>query len=115
MRARTLLPVAVLLLASTARAQEAPPPAAAFAARPKPNPAEGISLQLEDADLGELVRTIGEITGKRFVIASPKLAKVKASVFAPQKVSVAETGRRARQEQALPRLVALPPRRPPPR
>lgn len=90
MRARTLLPVAVLLLASTARAQEAPPPAAAFAARPKPNPAEGISLQLEDADLGELVRTIGEITGKRFVIASPKLAKVKASVFAPQKVSVAE-------------------------
>lgn len=33
---------------------------------------------------------IGEMTGKRFVIASPKLAKTKASVYAPQKVTVAE-------------------------
>ncbi len=49
-----------------------------------------VSLQLEDAELSELVRAIGEITGKRFVIASPKLAKVKASVYAPEKVSAAE-------------------------
>jgi general secretion pathway protein D len=49
-----------------------------------------VDLQLEDADLGELVRVIGELTGKRFVIASPKLAKTKASVYAPQKVTVAE-------------------------
>lgn len=49
-----------------------------------------MALQLEDADLSELVRVIGEMTGKRFVIASPKLAKTKASVYAPQKVTVAE-------------------------
>ena len=49
-----------------------------------------MALQLEDTDLADLVRVIGELTGKRFVIASPKLAKTKASVYAPQKVTVAE-------------------------
>ena len=60
-----------------------------FQHKPKA-PTDKVDLQLEDADLGELVRVIGELTGKRFVIASPKLAKTKASVYAPQKVTVAE-------------------------
>jgi len=62
---------------------------AAFEHRAR-KPGDGVMLQLEDADLSELVRVIGEVTGKRFVIASPKLAKLKASVYAPQKVSAAE-------------------------
>ena len=62
---------------------------ASFQHKPK-LPTDKVDLQLEDADLGELVRVIGELTGKRFVIASPKLAKTKASVYAPQKVTVAE-------------------------
>ena len=68
------------------------PPApldASFVHKPKA-PTDKVDLQLEEADLGELVRVIGELTGKRFVIASPKLAKTKASVYAPQKVTVAE-------------------------
>lgn len=78
-----------LLLASTADAEPPAPANAAFEHKPKP-PSDQVALQLEDAELGELVRVIGELTGKRFVIASPKLAKVKASVYAPQKVTVAE-------------------------
>jgi general secretion pathway protein D len=81
------------LLAVPAAASGAPPlPApldATFQHKPK-LPTDKVDLQLEDADLGELVRVIGELTGKRFVIASPKLAKTKASVYAPQKVTVAE-------------------------
>lgn len=65
------------------------PLTATFQHKPKA-PTDKVDLQLEDADLGELVRVIGELTGKRFVIASPKLAKTKASVYAPQKVTVAE-------------------------
>lgn len=102
---RLLLPLSVLavVVASPSLAFAAPPtqPAspvvatgaagatAPFEHKPKP-PADRVDLQLEDADLGELVRVIGELTGKRFVIASPKLAKTKASIYAPQKVTVAE-------------------------
>src|SRR5690349_9256674 len=73
-------------LASVAHAEA---PLGEFAHKPKA-PGDRVSLQLEDADLSELVRVVGELTGKRFVIASPKLAKTKASVYAPQKVTVAE-------------------------
>ncbi|MBS2020340.1 MAG: type II secretion system secretin GspD [Deltaproteobacteria bacterium] len=88
---RLLVPVVLLGRAGVARAEPpAPPPSTApFEHRPKP-PSERVTLQLEDTDLSELVRVIGEMTGKRFVIASPKLAKTKASVYAPQKVTVAE-------------------------
>jgi general secretion pathway protein D len=71
------------------RPRSPPPLDATFQHKPK-LPTDKVDLQLEDADLGELVRVIGELTGKRFVIASPKLAKTKASVYAPQKVTVAE-------------------------
>jgi general secretion pathway protein D len=90
---------ALLLVARPLGAGAAPPlpappapPApldATFQHKPK-LPSDKVDLQLEDADLGDLVRVIGELTGKRFVIASPKLAKTKASVYAPQKVTVAE-------------------------
>ncbi len=98
-----LLPLTLYALpAGAAPPAPAPPPSptpapgsdsapltAPFAHTPRA-PGEKIALQLEDADLGELVRVIGELTGKRFVIASPKLAKTKASVYAPQKVTIAE-------------------------
>ncbi|CAN5802709.1 type II secretion system secretin GspD [soil metagenome] len=95
-----VVPLALATPALAAPPAPAPPPAPAtpaesspltapFAHAPK-SPGDKVALQLEDADLGELVRVIGELTGKRFVIASPKLAKTKASVYAPQKVTVAE-------------------------
>ncbi len=96
--------VVLTIATSTSLAIAAPPasPAAPPSAHPPPGPLDAtfqhkpkapsdkVDLQLEDADLGELVRVIGELTGKRFVIASPKLARTKASVYAPQKVTVAE-------------------------
>ncbi len=92
-RAACFAPLAALLVPAVVRAEPAalpaPPPGSTEAPKPKA-PGERIALQLEEAELGDLVRTIGELTGKRFVIASPKLAKVKASVFAPQKVTVGE-------------------------
>ena len=47
-------------------------------------------MQLDDAELGELVKFIGDLTGKRFVFGSPKAAKLRASVVSRQKVTVAE-------------------------
>jgi general secretion pathway protein D len=92
--ALSFLGAAAVLVAAPTVARAAPPAApapldATFQHKPKA-PTDKVDLQLEDADLGELVRVIGELTGKRFVIASPKLAKTKASVYAPQKVTVAE-------------------------
>ncbi len=48
-----------------------------------------MSFSLEDADLPELVRVIGELTGKRFIFGG-KVRSIKATVFSPQKVTVAE-------------------------
>lgn len=49
-----------------------------------------VSLVLEDAELSELVRTIGQLTGRRFIVASPHAKGLKATLFAPEKVTVAE-------------------------
>jgi general secretion pathway protein D len=54
------------------------------------NPNEMVSFSLEDVDLDELVRAIGDVTGKRFVFASSKLKAFKATIFSPQKVTIAE-------------------------
>jgi general secretion pathway protein D len=51
--------------------------------------ADKVSFSLEDADLPELVRVIGELTGKRFIFGG-KVHNLKATVFSPQKVTVAE-------------------------
>lgn len=48
-----------------------------------------VSFSLEDADLPELVRVIGQLTGKRFIFGG-KVRNIKATVFSPQKVTVAE-------------------------
>ncbi len=48
-----------------------------------------VTFSLEDADLNELVRVIGQLTGKRFIFGG-KVRNIKASVYAPQKVTVAE-------------------------
>ena len=53
------------------------------------NPNYKVSLSLEDADLAELVRVIGQLTGKRFIFGG-KVRNIKASIYAPQKVTVAE-------------------------
>ena len=48
-----------------------------------------VAFSLEDADLPELVRVIGQLTGKRFIFGG-KVRTIKASVYSPQKVTVAE-------------------------
>ena len=48
-----------------------------------------VSFSLEDADLPELVRVIGQLTGKRFIFGG-KVRNIKASIYSPQKVTVAE-------------------------
>jgi general secretion pathway protein D len=48
-----------------------------------------VSFSLEDADLNELVRVIGQLTGKRFIFGG-KVRNIKASIYSPQKVTVAE-------------------------
>ncbi len=53
------------------------------------NQGDRVAFSLEDADLPELVRVIGELTGKRFIFGG-KVHNIKATVFSPQKVTVAE-------------------------
>ncbi|MGH7294555.1 MAG: type II secretion system secretin GspD, partial [Polyangiaceae bacterium] len=87
------------------RSHAAPAPTPAPAAPPAPRddrptidvdlapsprrPGELVTLSLENAELGDLVRTMSEMTGKRFVVAAtPK--SFQATVVSPQKVTVAE-------------------------
>jgi general secretion pathway protein D len=53
------------------------------------SPNSRVTFSLEDADLGDLVRVISQMTGKRFIFG-PKVKNIKASVYSPQKVTVAE-------------------------
>ena len=53
------------------------------------SPNARISFSLEEADLGDLVRVISQMTGKRFIFG-PKVKNIKASIVSPQKVTVAE-------------------------
>lgn len=56
--------------------------------RPMP-PGAPVTFNLEDADLPDLVRLISQITGKRFILPG-KVRSIKASVYAPTKVTAAE-------------------------
>ncbi|MDB4977506.1 MAG: ral secretion pathway protein [Myxococcaceae bacterium] len=56
------------------------------------NPATRITFNLEDAELTDLVRLISSITGKAFIIPN-KARQIKATVFAPEKVTAAEAYR----------------------
>lgn len=53
------------------------------------SPRARVTFNLEDADLPDLVRLISQITGKRFIIPG-KTRSVKATVYAPTKVTAAE-------------------------
>jgi general secretion pathway protein D len=53
------------------------------------NPQYKVSFSLEDADLAELVRVIAQLTGKRFIFGG-KIRNIKATVYSPEKVTVAE-------------------------
>jgi general secretion pathway protein D len=48
-----------------------------------------VAFSLEEADLAEIVRVIGQLTGKRFIFGG-KIRNIKATVYSPQKVTVAE-------------------------
>ncbi len=48
-----------------------------------------VAFSLDDVDLAELVRVIAQITGKRFIFGG-KVKNIKATVYSPQKVTVAE-------------------------
>jgi general secretion pathway protein D len=67
-----------------------PPPELPF--EPK-SPDYKVALTLDDADLSELVRTVGQLTGRRFVVASAHAKGLKATLYAPEKVTVAEAYR----------------------
>jgi len=86
-----------------------PPPAAAAPVTPAKKPAETTTLpqfkdeiefdpkpanykvqfSLEDADLPELIKVMGQLTGKRFIFGG-KVRNIKATIYSPQKVTVAE-------------------------
>ena len=53
------------------------------------SPGSRVTFNLEDADLPDLVRLISSITGKRFILPG-KARSIKATVYAPTKVSAAE-------------------------
>lgn len=52
-------------------------------------PGARITFNLQDADLPDLVRAIGNITGRRFVI-SGKARSIKATIYSPTKVTPGE-------------------------
>ncbi len=56
--------------------------------RPMP-PGAPVTFNLEDADLPDLVRLVSQITGKRFILPG-KARSIKATVYAPTKVTAAE-------------------------
>ncbi|MDH3199980.1 MAG: type II secretion system secretin GspD [Myxococcales bacterium] len=53
------------------------------------SPRTKVTFNLEEAELSDLVRLISNMTGRRFILPS-KLRTIKATVFAPTKVTVAE-------------------------
>ncbi len=61
---------------------------AAFEFEPR-NPADLVTFSLEDADLPQLTRAIAQLTGKRFLFGA-KIRDIKATVYSPQKITVAE-------------------------
>ena len=56
--------------------------------KPKPS-GSSVTLNFEDADLPEIVKAIGQATGRRFIFGG-KLRQIKATVYSKEPVSVAE-------------------------
>lgn len=61
-------------------------PASDTFAYEKPENKDRFSFNLDNVDLLELVKIIGNITGKRFILGG-KRSRMKATVFAPRKVN----------------------------
>jgi general secretion pathway protein D len=74
-------------LARDASADAPADPKAASAPIPR-DPNGKVTFTLQDADITELVRVIGEITGRHFIVASGKAKGIKATVYSPDKVTV---------------------------
>lgn len=53
------------------------------------NPNYKVQFSLEDADLPELIKVMGQLTGRRFIFGG-KVRNIKATIYSPQKVTVAE-------------------------
>ncbi len=53
------------------------------------SPRARVTFNLEEAELPDLVRLVSNMTGRRFILPT-KLRSIKATVFAPTKVTVAE-------------------------
>ena len=95
-RARWLPLLAATTLARSASAADPPAPHAetlhtfddSLEFQPR-RPADLVTFALEDADLAQLTRAIAQITGKRFIFGG-KVRDIKATVYAPQKITVAE-------------------------
>jgi general secretion pathway protein D len=91
---RSLALAALLLVPATARAQgpTTPTTTPALDESQVPSPRRAgdlVSVAIENAELPDLVRTMSEMTGRRFVLAAtPK--SFQATIVAPQKVTVAE-------------------------
>jgi general secretion pathway protein D len=73
-------------------AEQGPPPIKPFETgidyQPT-SPSTRVTFNLEDADLPELVRMMSQITGRSFILPS-KSRSIKATVYAPTKVTAAE-------------------------
>ncbi len=54
------------------------------------SPRARVTFNLEDAELPDLVRLISNMTGRRFILPT-KLRAIKATVFAPTKVTVSRS------------------------
>lgn len=96
--AATPAPAAPAAPATPAPAAGTEPPAADTSAlpqfpdevefQPRP-PGYRVGFSLEEANLTELVRVISQLTGRRFIFGG-KVRDIKATVYSPQKVTVAE-------------------------
>jgi len=75
--------------ASLVSADEASPPPKEAAPSVRRDPNGKVTFTLQDADITELVRVVGEITGRHFIVASGKAKGIKATVYSPDKVTVA--------------------------
>jgi general secretion pathway protein D len=56
--------------------------------RPLPRGAK-VLINLQDADLSTLIRTVGNITGKRFIVG--KVHPIRATIYSPTPVNAEDT------------------------
>jgi general secretion pathway protein D len=95
-RDRLCITFALVSVAAAVHADEAPPMAAGelkvfetgIDFQP-PAPGTLVTFNLEDADLPELVRLISQTTGRSFIMSN-KLRSIRATIYAPTKVTAAE-------------------------